>query len=137
PGHGLGKQVDDLVSRLSAIGSLDQVQAQISLYDWATERPSNPAALAVAGWRRISANLATDLLHWARQSIPDDLRVRHLSYWLDSPGYFPQTRLKVWAYRFPADQRSIRILAAEQRIRGELARVNHPLVEVLFPGEPR
>jgi hypothetical protein len=137
PEHGLGTQVDDLVSRRSAIGHLDQVEAQISLSDWAAERPSDPAALAVAGWRRSSVSLATDLLHWATQSNPDDLRVRHLSYWLDSPGYFPQTRLKVWAHRFPADQRSISILNAERRIRGELARVNHPLILVLFPGEPR
>ncbi|MBV8585186.1 MAG: hypothetical protein JO308_02780 [Verrucomicrobia bacterium] len=136
PEHGSGKQVDDLVNRRAAVGHLGQVEAQISLSDWAAERPSDSAALAVAGWRRSSVTLATDLLHWARQSNPEDLRARHLSYWLGSPGYFPQTRLKVWANRFPADQRSMRILAAEQRIRGELARASHPLVEVLFPGEP-
>jgi hypothetical protein len=79
--------------------------------------------------------LATDLLRWAKQSNPDGIRVRHLSYWPDSPGYFPQTRLKVWAYRFPADQRSVHVLDAEQPVRAELVRMGNPLVEVLFPGE--
>jgi hypothetical protein len=137
PEHELGNQIDGLLSRRSAIGYQDQVEAQISLDDWAAERPSDSVALAVAGWRRSSVALATDLLRWAQQSNPGDIRVRHLTYWLDSLVYFPHTRLKVWAYRFPADERSVRVLAAEQRVRAELVRVHHPLVEVLFPGETR
>ena len=49
PDHGLGKQIDDLLNHRSAIGHLDQVEAQISLYDWVMERSSDSAALAVKG----------------------------------------------------------------------------------------
>ena len=81
-------------------------------------------AASILGWRLLCRELAESLLAWSVQK-PHDPRGRQIRLWQDSPGFYPQNRLRIWAVRFLEDARAPQILAWETAVNREIDQT-HP-----------
>jgi hypothetical protein len=109
---------------MSARSWIDQ---QEKLYLWATKNEQTDLAVSILGWRLLCQELAESLLDWSAQKHHDP-RGRQIRLWRNSPGFYPQNRLRIWALRFVEDPRAPQILAWETAVRGEIAETRPELL---------
>ena len=117
------------VERRAQLGVRSWIDQQEELYLWANEHEQTDLAGSILGWRLLCQELAGSLLGWSGQR-HDDPRARQIRLWQESPGFYPQNRLRIWALRFFEDARAPQVLAWERAIRNEIAEA-HP---ALLPG---
>jgi hypothetical protein len=123
-GHPESVQVGSFVRRRDQFGSRSRIDQEEKLYLWATRNKQDDLAVSILGWRLLCQELADSLLAWAREKA-DDPRARQIRLWQDSPGFYPQNRLRIWALRFLEDARAPQILAWETVLTGEMEET-HP-----------
>jgi hypothetical protein len=116
--------VASFARRRTQIGKRIRIDQQEKLYLWATKNKQEDLATSILGWRLLCRDLADLLLAWAVQN-PDDVRGRQIRLWQNSPGFYPQNRLRIWAVRFLEDARAPQILAWETALNGEIEQ-SHP-----------
>jgi hypothetical protein len=116
--------VASFARRRTQIGKQAWIDQQEKLYLWATENPKEDLAASILGWRLLCRELADSLLAWSVEK-PHDPRGRQIRLWQDSPGFYPQNRLRIWAIRFLEDARAPQILAWEATVNGEMEQ-SHP-----------
>jgi hypothetical protein len=124
PGHREAPQVTSFMRRRAQLGERTGIDRQEKLYLWATKNKQEDLATSILGWCLLCRELADSLLAWSVQR-PDDPRGRQIRLWQDSPGFYPQNRLKIWAVRFLEDARAPQILAWETALSGEIDQ-SHP-----------
>jgi hypothetical protein len=116
--------VEPFMRRRTQLGERGGIDQQEKLYLWATKNKQEDVAVSILGWRLLCRELAESLLSWSGQN-PHDLRGRQIRLWQDSPGFYPQNRLKIWAVRFLEDARAPQILAWETTVKREIEQ-SHP-----------
>jgi hypothetical protein len=116
--------VASFARRRTQLGERTRIDQQEKLYLWATKNKQEDLAASILGWRLLCRELADSLLAWSGQK-PHDPRGRQIRLWQDSPGFYPQNRLRMWAVRFLEDARAPQILAWEAAVNGEIEQ-NHP-----------
>jgi hypothetical protein len=123
--------VASFARRRTQIGNRARIDQQEKLYLWAIKNQREDLAASILGWRLLCRELADSLLAWSVQK-PHDPRGRQIRLWQDSPGFYPQNRLRIWAVRFLEDARAPQILAWEAAVNGEMEQ-SHPelLVETI------
>jgi hypothetical protein len=112
PGRQEAALVASFMRRRAQLGERSRIDRQEDLAD------------SILGWRLLCRELADSLLAWSGHR-PDDPRGRQIRLWQDSPGFYPQNRLRIWAVRFVEDARAAQILAWETAVNGEIDR-SHP-----------
>src|ERR1700761_5074264 len=112
PGRPEAVLVASFMRRRAQLGERSRIDRQEKLYLWATKKKKEDLAASILGWRLLCRELAESLLAWSEQR-PHDPRGRLIRLWQDSPGFYPQNRLRVWAVRFLEDARAPQILAWE------------------------
>jgi hypothetical protein len=116
-------QVASLVKRRFELGARSWIDQQEELYLWANRNEQADLAASILGWRLLCQELAESLLGWSLQR-DDDPRARQIRLWQDSPGFYSQNRLRIWALRFLEDARAPQVLAWERAIRREIAKAD-------------
>lgn len=116
-------QVASLVKRRVELGTRSWIDQQEDLYLWANRNEQADLAASILGWRLLCQELAESLLGWSLQR-DDDPRAGQIRLWQDSPGFYSQNRLRIWALRFPEDARAPQVLAWERAIRREIAKAD-------------
>ncbi|MBV8142505.1 MAG: hypothetical protein JO279_00745 [Verrucomicrobia bacterium] len=106
------------------LGQKSWIDDQEKLYLWAQKHEREDLAVSILGWRLLCQDLAESLLAWSSRN-PDDPRVQQIRLWQESPGFYPQNRLRTWAIRFPEDARAPQILAWEELTTREIM-ASHP-----------
>jgi hypothetical protein len=124
PGRPEAALVASFMRRRAQLGERSRIDRQEKLYLWATNNKQEDLAASILGWRLLCRELAESLLAWSEQR-PHDPRGRLIRLWQDSPGFYPQNRLRVWAVRFLEDARAPQILAWETALNGEIDQ-SHP-----------
>jgi hypothetical protein len=124
PGRREASLVASFMRRRAQLGERTGIDRQEKLYLWATKNKQEDLAASILGWRLLCRELADSLLAWSGHR-PDDPRGRQIRLWQDSPGFYPQNRLKIWAVRFLEDARAPQILAWETALSGEIDQ-SHP-----------
>jgi hypothetical protein len=124
PRHVAASQVASLLRRREIIGAASRIGRQENLYLWAQQNDRTNLALSILGWRLICQDLAASLLEWCPQK-QHDPRGLQILLWQDSPGFYPQNRLRIWAARFLEDCRAPQILAWEAVVDQEIEKT-HP-----------
>jgi hypothetical protein len=124
PGRREASLVASFMRRRAQLGGRTGIDRQEKLYLWATKNKQEDLAASILGWRLLCRELADSLLAWSVQR-PDDPRGRQIRLWQDSPGFYPQNRLRIWAVRFLEDARAPQILAWETALNGEIDQ-SHP-----------
>jgi hypothetical protein len=117
-------RIASFTRRRGQLGGRSRIDHQEKLYLWATENKQEDLAASILGWRLLCRELADSLLSWSMQK-PHDPRGRQIRLWQDSPGFYPQNRLRIWAVRFLEDARAPQILAWEKALNGEIDKT-HP-----------
>jgi hypothetical protein len=116
--------VASFMRRRTQLGKRARIDQQEKLYLWATKNKREDLAGSILGWRLLCLELADSLLAWSVQNLGDP-RGRQIRLWQDSPGFYPQNRLRIWAVRFLEDARAAQILAWETAVNDEIDR-SHP-----------
>lgn len=116
--------VASFMRRRSQLGERARIDQQEKLYLWATKNKREDLTASILGWRLLCRELADSLLAWSAQK-PDDPRCQQIRLWQDSPGFYPQNRLRMWAVRFFEDVRAPQILAWERAVNDEIEQ-SHP-----------
>jgi hypothetical protein len=116
--------VASFMRRRTQLGERARIDQQEKLYLWATKNKREDLAGSILGWRLLCLELADSLLAWSVQNLGDP-RGRQIRLWQDSPGFYPQNRLRIWAVRFLEDARAPQILAWETAVNDEIDR-SHP-----------
>jgi hypothetical protein len=124
PGRREAALVASFMQRRAQLGQRSWIDRQEKLYLWATKNKQEDLAASILGWRLLCRELADSLLAWSEHR-PDDPRGRQIRLWQDSPGFYPQNRLRIWAVRFLEDARAPQILAWETALNGEIDQ-SHP-----------
>ena len=117
-------QVESFLRRREQFGARSWIEQQEKLYLWATKNEQADLGASILGWRLLCQELAESLLQWSMQN-HHDARGRQIRLWRDSPGFYPQTRLRIWALRFLEDARAPQILAWETAVNREIVET-HP-----------
>jgi len=117
-------QVASFAQRLDRFGPRSWIDQQEKLYLWAIKNEQDDTAGSILGWRLLCQELAGSLVEWSLQK-DHDPRGQQIRLWQDSPGFYPQNRLRIWALRFLEDARAPQILAWEAAIKSEIVE-NHP-----------
>jgi hypothetical protein len=117
-------QVESFLRRREQFGARSWIEQQEKLYLWATKNEQAELAASILGWRLLCQELAESLLQWSMQN-HHDARGRQIRLWRDSPGFYPQIRLRIWALRFLEDARAPQILAWETAVNREIVET-HP-----------
>jgi hypothetical protein len=112
-------QVESFLRRRDQFGARTWIEQQEKLYLWATKNEQTELAASILGWRLLCQELAESLLDWSVQQ-QHDPRGRQIRLWRDSPGFYPQNRLRIWALRFLEDARAPQILAWETAVNREI-----------------
>jgi hypothetical protein len=112
-------RIASFMRRRDELGPRSRIDRQENLYLWATENKQEDLAASIFGWRLLCRELADSLLAWSAQK-PHDPRGRQIRLWQDSPGFYPQNRLRTWAVRFLEDARAPQILAWETAVNREI-----------------
>jgi hypothetical protein len=113
-------RVASLIRRRAQIGTRSWIDQQEELYLWANKNEQADLAASILGWRLLCQELAESLLGWSLQT-HDDPRARQIRLWQESPGFYPQSRLRIWAVRFLEDARAPQVLAWERAIHRAIA----------------
>jgi hypothetical protein len=124
PGGREAALVASFMQRRAQLGERSRIDRQEKLYLWATKNKQEDLAASILGWRLLCRELADSLLAWSEHR-PDDPRGRQIRLWQDSPGFYSQNRLRIWAVRFIEDARAPQILAWETALNGEIDQ-SHP-----------
>jgi hypothetical protein len=124
PEHPETAPIASFLRRRIQLGERARIDQQEKLYLWAMKNKREDLAASILGWRLLCRELADSLLAWSEQNSSDP-RGRQIRLWQDSPGFYPQSRLRIWAVRFLEDARSPQILAWETAVKGEIDR-SHP-----------
>jgi hypothetical protein len=119
--------VESLVRRRAQLSARSWIDQQENLYLWATKNEQTEPAASILGWRLLCQELAESLLDWSAQKYHDP-RGRQIRLWRNSPGFYPQNRLRIWALRFLEDARAPQILAWETAVRGEIVETRPELL---------
>jgi hypothetical protein len=129
PKHSAIAQVESFLKRRKQFGERSRVEQQERLFLWAQKSEPDEISASILGWRLLCQDVAEWLLDWASRQ-PDDLRGQHLRLWQDSPGFYPQNRLRIWAIRFLEDARAPQILAWETAMYREILETHPELLSV-------
>jgi hypothetical protein len=119
PMHALAGAAAQFVTGRSMLGTPRQIELYPQIMQWGEEHrwsvddKTADAAGSILEWHRLAIQLAEMILVWAAQH-PADPRSAPIALWHDSPGSYPECRLKFWALAFPADPRSAQVLAWEE-----------------------
>jgi hypothetical protein len=116
--------VASFMRRRTQLGERTRIDDQEKLYLWATENKQEDLATSILGWRLLCRELADSLLAWSVQKHHDP-RGQQIQLWQDSPGFYPQNRLRIWALRFLEDARAPQILAWETAVNVQIDQ-SHP-----------
>jgi hypothetical protein len=119
PEHPQAARVGALLPRRRQFGARSWIDQQENLYLWAQKNERDDFASSILGWRLLCQELAESLLAWSSPK-PHDPRGQQIRLWQDSPGFYPQNRLRIWALRFAEDARAPQILEWEAAIKGEM-----------------
>lgn len=126
-GHPEAARVGTLLQRRSQFGGRFWMDQQERLFLWAQKNDRDSTAASILGWRLLCQELAESLLAWSSQK-QDDLRGRQIRLWQESPGFYPQNRLRIWALRFFEDVRAPQILVWEAAIKREIFETHSELL---------
>jgi hypothetical protein len=129
PNHPATAQVESFLKRREQFGERFQIEQQERLFLWAQKNEPDEIAASILGWRLLCQDMAEWLLDWALQR-PQDPRGQHIRLWQESPGFYPQNRLRIWATRFLEDARAPQILAWEKAMYREIFEIHPELVTV-------
>jgi hypothetical protein len=129
PKHPAMAQVESFLKRREQFGERSLVEQQERLFLWAQKNEPDEMAGSILGWRLVCQDMAECLLDWALRQ-PQDLRGQHIRLWRESPGFYPQNRLRIWAIRFLEDARAPQILAWEKATYHEIIGTHPELVAV-------
>lgn len=117
--HSEAARVAAFLRRRQQFGGRYWIDQQEKLYLWAQKNERDDFASSILGWRLLCQELAESLLAWSSLK-PDDPRGQQIRLWQDSPGFYPQNRLRIWALRFPEDARAPQILEWESAMKREV-----------------
>jgi hypothetical protein len=123
-GHPGTIQVVSFLQRREQFGARFWIDRQEKVFLWAQKSEKSHIGASILGWRLLCQELAESLLAWSSQW-PEDPRGQQIQLWQDSPGFYPQNRLRIWALRFLEDARAPQILAWETAIKNEILQT-HP-----------
>jgi hypothetical protein len=112
PRHPATAQVESFLNRREKFGERSRIELQERIFLWAQKNEPDEIAVSILGWRLLCQEMAGWLLDWASRR-PQELRSQHIRLWQESPGFYPQNRLRIWALRFLEDARAPQILAWE------------------------
>jgi hypothetical protein len=112
-------RVAAFLQRRHSFGARSWIDQQEKLYLWAQKNERDDFGSSILGWRLLCQGLAESLLAWSSPK-PDDPRGQQIRLWQDSPGFYPQNRLRIWALRFLEDPRAPQILAWEAAMKRQL-----------------
>jgi hypothetical protein len=112
-------RVAAFLGRREQFGARSWIDQQEKLYLWAQKNERDDFAASILGWRLLCQELAASLLAWSPPK-PSDLRGQPIRLWQDSPGFYPQNRLRIWALRFPEDARAPQVLEWEAAVKREM-----------------
>ena len=110
--HPEAARVAAFLRRWQQFGGRSWIDQQEKLYLWAQKNKRDDFASSILGWRLLCQELAESLLAWSSLK-PHDPRGQQIRLWQDSRGFYPQNRLRIWAFRFPEDARAPQILEWE------------------------
>jgi hypothetical protein len=127
PGRPESIPVGSFLQRREQLSARSWIEQQEKLYLWATKNERTELAASILGWRLLCQELAESLLDWSAQKHHDP-RGRQIRLWRNSPGFYPQNRLRIWALRFLEDARAPQILAWETAVRGEIVETRPELL---------
>jgi hypothetical protein len=130
PKHPAAAQVESFLKRREKFGDRSQIDQQERLFLWAQKNEPDEIATSILGWRLLCQDMAGWLLDWALRQ-PEDLRGQHIRLWQESPGFYPQNRLRIWAIRFLEDARAPQILAWDTAMYREIFETRPELVTVI------
>jgi hypothetical protein len=129
PKHPATAQVESFLKRREQFGERSLIEQQERLFLWAQENEPDEIAASILGWRLLCQDTAELLLDWALRQ-PQDPRGQHIRLWQESPGFYPQNRLRIWAIRFLEDARAPQILVWEAAMYHEIFETHPELVIV-------
>lgn len=123
-GHPEAAPIALFLQRQNQSGSPSWIDRQEKLYLWAQRNGGHEIAASILGWRLLCQELAESLLTWSSHH-QHDARGRQIMLWQDSPGFYPQNRLRIFALRFLEDARAPQILSWEAAVNREILKI-HP-----------
>jgi hypothetical protein len=129
PNHRAKAEVESFLKRRQRFSERSRIEQQERIFLWAQKNEPDETAVSILGWRLLCRDIAEWLLDWASRQ-PQDLRGQHIRLWRESPGFYPQNRLRIWALRFLEDARAPQILAWEAATYHEILESHPELVAV-------